>query len=157
MRILKIDHQALKTKCLPITEFNELVKIRLDIMWQAMEKEKGMGLSANQIGFFNRMFVMKGEDGNRYNILNPEILMKSEDLFRVSESCLSLPGILINTKVRSREIVVKFQDETGKEHNGVFTDYDAICFQHEMDHLDGKDFLSYLNRDSRRTIQRKYL
>lgn len=32
MRILKLDHEALKTKCLPVAEFDELLKLRLDIM-----------------------------------------------------------------------------------------------------------------------------
>lgn len=157
MRILKLNHEALKTKCLPVTEFNDLIKLRLDIMWDTMEKANGIGLSANQIGFFNRMFVMKGEDGKRYEIINPEIVMKSENIFRIKEGCLSLPGVSIDTGVRSQEIAVKFYDRDGKETFGVFTDIDAVCFQHELEHLDGKSFLDHLNRAERRLILRKYL
>ena len=157
MRILKLDHEALKTKCLPVTEFDELLKLRLDIMWETMEKANGIGLSANQIGFFNRMFVMKGEDGQRYNIINPEIVMKNDKIFRIKEGCLSLPGIGIDTGVRSQEIAVKFQDIEGKETFGVFSDIDAVCFQHEMEHLEGKSFIDHLNRAERRLILRKYL
>jgi peptide deformylase len=157
MRILKLNHEALKTKCLPVTEFNDLIKLRLDIMWDTMEKANGIGLSANQIGFFNRMFVMKGEDGKRYEIINPEIVIKSENIFRIKEGCLSLPGVSIDTGVRSQEIAVKFYDRDGKETFGVFTDIDAVCFQHELEHLDGKSFLDHLNRAERRLILRKYL
>jgi peptide deformylase len=157
MRILKLDHGALKTKCLPVTDFDELLKLRLDIMWDTMEKANGIGLSANQIGFFNRMFVMKGEDGKRYEIINPEIVMKSENIFRIKEGCLSLPGVSIDTGVRSQEIAVKFYDRDGKETFGVFTDIDAVCFQHELEHLDGKSFLDHLNRAERRLILRKYV
>jgi peptide deformylase len=157
MRILKLNHEALKTKCLPVTEFNDLIKLRLDIMWDTMEKANGIGLSANQIGFFNRMFVIKGEDGKRYEIINPEIVMKSENIFRIKEGCLSLPGVSIDTGVRSQEIAVKFYDRDGKETFGVFTDIDAVCFQHELEHLDGKSFLDHLNRAERRLILRKYL
>lgn len=157
MRILKLNHEALRTKCLPVVEFDELLKLRLDIMWDTMDKANGVGLSANQIGFFNRMFVMKGEDGQRYEIINPEIVMKSENKFRIKEGCLSLPGIGIDTGVRSQEIAVKFYDREGKETFGVFTDIDAVCFQHEMEHLDGKSFTDHLNRADRRLILRKYL
>jgi peptide deformylase len=38
-------------------------------MWNALERANGIGLAANQIGFFNRMFVMKGSDGKRYEIM----------------------------------------------------------------------------------------
>lgn len=100
---------------------------------------------------------MKGEDGKRYEIINPEILMKSENTFRIKEGCLSLPGIGIDTSVRSQEIAVKFYDRDGKETFGVFTDIDAVCFQHELEHLDGKSFVDHLNRAERRLILRKYL
>jgi peptide deformylase len=156
MRILKLNHEALKTRCLPVTEFNDLIRLRLDIMWETMEKEGGIGLAANQIGFFNRMFVMKGEDGKRYDIINPEIMMRSESLFRIKEGCLSLPMVSIDTGVRSQEITVKFHDRDGKETFGVFTNIDAVCFQHEMEHLEGKSFLDHLNRAERRKIFKKY-
>lgn len=157
MKILKLNHEALKTRCLPVTEFNDLIRMRLDIMWETMEKSGGIGLAANQIGFFNRMFVMKGEDGNRYDIINPEIVMRSENLFRIKEGCLSLPKVSIDTGVRSQEIGVKFYDKDGKETFGVFTDIDAVCFQHELEHLEGKSFLNHLNRAERRLILKKYL
>ena len=157
MRILKLDHEALKTQCLPVAVFDELLKLRLDIMWDVMEKAGGVGLSANQIGFFNKMFVMKGEDGQRYEVINPEIILKNDKIFRIKEGCLSLPGVGIDTGIRSQEIAVKFQDRDGKETFGIFTDIDAVCFQHEMEHLNGKSFIDHLNRAKRRLILRKYL
>lgn len=157
MKILKLNHEALKTKCLPVVEFGgELLRLELEIMWTAMEANGGIGLSANQVGFFKRMFVMKGEDGKRYNIINPEIVMKNDKIFRIKEGCLSLPGISIDTGVRSQEIAVKFQDIEGKEAFGVFSDIDAVCFQHEMEHLDGKSFIDHLNRAERRLVLKKH-
>jgi peptide deformylase len=157
MRILKLNHEALKTKCLLVTEFNDLIKLRLDIMWNALERANGIGLAANQIGFFNRMFVMKGSDGKRYEIINPEIIMKSQERFRIPEGCLSLPGVEVDTGVRSQEIALKFYDRDGRGMVGVFTDIDAVCVQHELEHLDGKNFLDHLNRAERRSIMRRYL
>jgi peptide deformylase len=156
MRILRLNHEALKTRCLPVTKFNDLIKLRLDIMWETMEEKGGIGLAANQIGFFNKMFVMKDKDGKRYDIINPEIVTKSKNILRIEEGCLSLPMVSIDTGVRSQEIAVKFYDKNGKKMFKVFTDIDAVCFQHEMEHLEGKNFLDHINRVERRRILKKY-
>jgi peptide deformylase len=158
MRILNLNHEALKTRCLPVNEVDELVRLRLDIMWEAMEKAGGIGLSANQVGFFNAMFVMKGSDDKRYNIINPELVWKGDEPASLKEGCLSLPGVFVPIKNRKREVLINFTDIDGtRQENVLFTDVDAICVQHEMEHLQGKSFLDHLNRADRRLIMRKHL
>jgi peptide deformylase len=68
-----------------------------------------------------------------------------------------LPGVEVDTGVRSQEIALKFYDRDGRDIVGVFTDIDAVCVQHELEHLDGKSFLDHLNRAERRSIMRRYL
>jgi peptide deformylase len=62
----------------------------------------------------------------------------------MEEGCLSLPGVAV-TVTRAKEVTVKAQDETGKEFVKKFSGLPATVVQHEMDHLNGKLLIDYLN------------
>ena len=52
------------------------------------------------------------------------------------EGCLSLPGEFGNVS-RAKRVVVKYQDENGKQEERELSDLDARVVQHEIDHLNG--------------------
>jgi len=113
-------------------------------MYKAMYQHHGIGLAAIQVGYQLRMFVMdcSRSQTNEKVFINPEILEKSDETLRDNEGCLSAPGKTGDVR-RHIRIILKFQDENGKEEKKTFYDLEARCIQHEMDHLDGKLCIDY--------------
>lgn len=157
MKIHKFPHPALFTPCTPVTEFGPELKQHLDKMWDTMVEAKGLGLSANQVGLFDRYFVMQGPFGQRLYVVNPLIRDRSKETSPLVEGCLSAPGDFLSLK-RSEIVYLDYQDETGKPVSKIFTSYFSICVQHEIDHLDGKSFLEseVLDKKTRKRLAKKW-
>jgi peptide deformylase len=124
-----------------------------DDMLYTMRHLGAIGLSANQVGSKRRMFVMQKFDqkNNKPELLicyNPEIIKKYDE-FGVKaerEGCVSFPGLSPQIK-RAAAIEVSYQDDAGNFFETELYDIDARCFQHELDHLDGIVFTSYVPRE----------
>ncbi len=78
----------------------------------------GIGLSANQIG------------------INPRIIKRYDDNVWCEEGCLSFPDEIINVE-RPDRVIVKYEDEDGKDHKIKLSGMAARVFLHEFDHLEG--------------------
>ena len=121
-------------------------------LFTALEKEKGFGLSANQIGVDKRMCVINIKEP--MVLVNPKIVKRSEEAVQYIESCLSLPKTMRKPKntVRSISITVETdnlgtvefgpdeKDKIGTEGHNYFGDeglLECVVAQHEIDHLDG--------------------
>ena len=121
-------------------------------LFTALEKEKGFGLSSNQIGVDKRMCVINIKEPMM--LVNPKIVKRSEDAVQYIESCLSLPKTMRKPKntVRSISITVETdnlgtvefgpdeKDKIGTEGHNYFADeglLECVVAQHEIDHLDG--------------------
>lgn len=121
----------------PIVDPVELEKNMIDIML----KNRGIGLSANQVGVRARMFVMgsQQEPELAQGIFNPLIISATEDIEDLLEGCLSFPGIFLKIK-RPLAIKARWQNNAGNWLEGEFRDYNCKCFLHELDHLEGITF-----------------
>ena len=101
----------------------------------------GVGLSANQIGMDVRAFAMVRDV--EYNdvivCFNPRIVTRSDECVWCEEGCLSFPDQFINVQ-RPDKIIVKYEDEEGKDHKISLSGLASRVFQHEFDHLNGIDF-----------------
>ena len=121
-------------------------------LFTALEKEKGFGLSANQIGVDKRMCVINIKEP--MVLINPKITKRSEEAVQYIESCLSLPKTMRKPKntVRSVSVTVETdnlgtvefgpdeKDKIGTECHNYFGDeglLECVVAQHEIDHLDG--------------------
>jgi len=116
----------------------------IKFMYKAMYQHHGIGLAAIQVGYQKRMFVMdctRSQTGEKV-FINPEIVERSEETIRDNEGCLSSPGKTGDVS-RHIRIILKYQDENGKEERKTFYNLEARCIQHEMDHLDGKLCIDY--------------
>ena len=111
------------------------------ILKQNMIHYEGVGLSANQIGISERVFVMilHMETQEIITCFNPRIIKSYKDCGWFEEGCLSFPDEIINVN-RPNRIVVKYEDEDKKEHKIKLDGFAARIFQHEYDHLEGIDF-----------------
>ena len=101
-----------------------------------MQEHRGIGLAAPQVGIGLRLFVVKTNSGPCCYFFNPEIISTSEETYPFHEGCLSFPGEGIPTN-RSKTIHVRYQNYKGDWCEGRFDGLRSICFQHELDHLNG--------------------
>jgi len=98
----------------------------------------GVGLSANQIGISERVFIMvlNMETEETITCFNPRIIKRYDDDVWCEEGCLSFPDEIINIK-RPDRVVVKYEDEDKKDHKIKLSGIAARVFLHEFDHLEG--------------------
>ncbi len=126
-------------------------------MYETMTAEKGIGLSANQVGkdmrFFIVDFSLYDEQYGRQIFINPEIV-EMDGLTIDEEGCLSLPGI--NEKVRRADrIRVKYKDENFNDRDEEYHEYLSRIIQHEYDHLNGTVFTDKISALKRSFIKNK--
>jgi len=108
------------------------------ILKENMLHYEGVGLSANQIGIGERVFIMmlNMETEETITCFNPRIIKRYEDDVWCEEGCLSFPDEIINIQ-RPDRIVVKYEDEDKKDHKIKLSGMAARVFLHEFDHLEG--------------------
>lgn len=112
------------------------VKEWVDGMVEIMKARNGIGLAANQVGIAKRLFIMQSKGVARVCI-NPDITKRSLKLAVFIEGCLSYPGKRVRTR-RPEKIEVVYQNQQFQRVEECLDGEEAICFQHEYDHLRGK-------------------
>lgn len=131
MEIIKAPHPVLSRKAKPVRGLIDPSLIQ--DMFKTMYAEQGWGLAAPQVGISLRFFVMHIHD--QEVIINPVIISKSKKT-KFDEACLSIPGETI-CKDRYREITIRYNKLDNSQCQRTFHDLEAICIQHEIDHLNG--------------------
>ena len=126
------------------------------ILKENMVHYNGIGLSANQIGIIERVFVMmlNIETEETITCYNPRIIKRYDDNVWCEEGCLSLPGQFAEIE-RPAECTVKYIDYNGKEKEQKVDGLLATCVQHEVDHLNGILFIDYLSKLKKDMIIKK--
>tara|TARA_B100002019_G_C20847491_1_gene392962 strand:- start:23 stop:484 length:462 start_codon:yes stop_codon:yes gene_type:complete len=106
-----------------------------------MIHHEGIGISANQIGIWERAFAMVRDLENNEVIVcfNPRIIKSYSEEVEMEEGCLSYPELFLKVK-RPDKIVVKYEDEDKKTHKMKLKGLASRVFQHEYDHMEGIDF-----------------
>ena len=101
----------------------------------------GIGISANQIGIWERAFAMiRDLDHNEVMVcFNPRIVKSYSEEVEMEEGCLSYPELFLKIK-RPDRIVVKYEDEDKKTHKMKLQGLASRVFKHEYDHMEGIDF-----------------
>ena len=120
-----------------------------DSMFDTMKKYGGIGLTCNQVGLPFNMFVLGDhiglENGLKMSCFNPMIISASEETVAMKEGCLTFPFVFL-TITRPRKIVVKYEDEKGDLQEGNLDGMMSRIFQHEYDHILGKNFTEYASK-----------
>ena len=116
---------------------HHLSKVLIDNMIH----HEGIGISANQIGIWERAFAMVRDLENNEVIVcfNPRIIKSYSKEVEMEEGCLSYPELFLKIK-RPDKIVVKYEDENKKIHKIKLQGLASRVFQHEYDHMEGIDF-----------------
>lgn len=135
--VLGADNSILRKKSVDI-DFADLsfdLKKLSEDMIETMQKEKGVGLAAPQIGKNIRMIVIAPEN-KPIVMINPRISFTSKQTEVQNEGCLSLPGVDIKVE-RPKKIRYTYRDLNGNKIKGKAKGLFARVVQHEIDHLDG--------------------
>jgi peptide deformylase len=145
-QLIKSDNLLLTIPLSNVSEGADRKQIKEDLV-ETMDHFKGIGLSGNQVGIMERVFVMYSNFTKREKIVcfNPKITFESETQELMDEGCLSYPGMWLKVK-RSSWIEVEYEDENGEVIKDTFTDLTARVFQHEYDHMEGLDFTKKVSR-----------
>lgn len=120
---------------------NPIMELLIKRLKMTMKQYGGIGLSANQCGVFERVFVI-GTDQFQIACINPKIIGKSPSTIKGSEGCLSYPGLYLKID-RPDWVEVEFTDENGELKQMRLEGVTARCFQHELDHMNGVRMTDY--------------
>ena len=155
LEILEIPDERLRTIARPVEVFDEALGRLVDDMTETMYSAQGIGLAATQVNVHKRLLVLDVSEGqNQPRVyINPEIV-ESEGSETCEEGCLSVPGIYAEV-TRAETIRVKARNPDGSSFEEQLDGMQAICLQHEIDHLDGKLFIDYLSPLKRRMLTKK--
>jgi peptide deformylase len=114
-------------------------------MWALMYESDGIGLAAPQVGLSQRIIVVDTrETGEKYALVNPEVVWENEEKTVLSEGCLSIPGVKGDV-IRPRKVRVRGLSPEGRPVEVEGTDLLAKVLQHEIDHLNGVLFIDRLS------------
>ena len=111
----------------------------------------GMGLSAIQLGIAKRFFVVvdEVEEGQfeTYVLINPKIISNSMEKIYVElgEGCLSINREVEGIVPRYARVTMEAYDMEGRKIHVRAREELAICFQHELDHLNGILFIDHID------------
>lgn len=125
---------------LPVSDFDQALSQLAADMLETMYDAPGRGLAGPQVGVGQRIFVVDTDwkEGAPHPMVfvNPVIIAASGTRAAGTEACLSIPGKAY-TVSRPLWIDAVWQDAKGGGHAARFTGAKAVCFCHELDHLNG--------------------
>jgi len=151
LEILKFPDSRLREKAVPIAEGEVDAKLRAlaENMAETMYEEPGIGLAAPQVGEGQRLIVMdldwtEGERNLRV-LLNPEIVRQEGKQLSKDEACLSVPDFSADVD-RAERVVVEARTLDWERVEFDCSGLESVCFQHEIDHLDGMLYIYRISR-----------
>jgi peptide deformylase len=138
----------------PVTDVTDELRRLIADMFETMYAAEGIGLAAPQVGRSERLAVVDVE-GKKFTLINPEIVSRTGAAEKAEEGCLSIPDIYGDVE-RPAEVTIRALDENGNQYEASGNELLGRCFQHEIDHLDGKLFIDYLSPLKRRAALAKW-
>jgi peptide deformylase len=157
--ILRWPDSRLSEVCASVGEITAEVRGLAEDMLETMYAAPGRGLAAPQIAVMQRIFVMdagwKTGTPTPLVAIDPVIEAASTVLTSNAEGCLSIPGVSAMV-ARPEAITLSFTDLDGTRVMRQLTGFEALCAQHEIDHLNGIVTLDHLAPGERARVLREY-
>jgi len=139
--VLQFPDRRLREVSKPIEAVTDEIRALARDMLDVMYDEPGIGLAAPQLGFPVRLVVVdvawteEGAEKSPRILVNPEIL-HAEGSITWNEGCLSVPEFQADVE-RAERVRLRATDLDGQALEIDASGLEAVCFQHEIDHLDG--------------------
>ena len=140
--IITLGDPRLRLRGEPVDSFGKYLHGLLDDLAETMRAAPGVGLAAPQVGVALQACVVEVES-QLYELVNPRIVRTDGDDHDL-EGCLSLPGYVAYVTRRERVWVVA-QNRHGRKVKVSGSGLLSRALQHELDHLEGKLFIDYLD------------
>ncbi|MDR3373261.1 MAG: peptide deformylase [Ancalomicrobiaceae bacterium] len=140
----------------PVTFFDaSLAGLAQDLL-DTLRDASGIGIAGPHIGVLARVFVVQiAHDQPVWTCVNPVVVSASADSVRHLEGSISLPGAAEQVE-RPTTVTVAYQDLEGERHEVEATGFLGVCFQHEIDQLDGLFWLKRLSRLKRDRLLKRH-
>jgi peptide deformylase len=157
--VLRFPDRRLAEVSEPIEEVTDEIRVLAKDMLDVMYDEPGIGLAAPQVGETIRLIVVDTEwteedtEQSPLVLVNPEIVQR-EGKLSWTEGCLSVPDFQAEVE-RAESVRLLATDLDGQELVIDAEGLRAVCFQHEVDHLDGILFIDRISRLKREMYVRK--
>jgi peptide deformylase len=158
LSILRYPDPRLHTVAKPVAAVDDRIRRLVDDMLETMYANDGVGLAATQVDVHERVIVMDTSDGRDQPrvLINPELIARSDEMAQGEEGCLSVPQVYDKVQRHAR-VTVRALGRDGMVFEREVEGLEAVCVQHEMDHLVGKVFVEYLSPLKRDRIKTKML
>ena len=157
--VLQFPDRRLREVSKPIEAVTDEIRTLARDMLDVIYDEPGIGLAAPQLGFPVRLVVVdvawteEGAEKSPRILVNPEIV-HAEGKITWNEGCLSVPEFQADVE-RAESVRLRATDLDGKALEIDASELEAVCFQHEIDHLDGVLFIDRISRLKRSIYVRK--
>lgn len=155
MNLVYYPHEVLRATAEPVGGITAELRDILHEMVEIMERNRGVGLAAPQVGLAQRFFVVKLEDQEPLFFINPELTATSHETTVYEEGCLSLPGIWAEVR-RPAAIGIQALNLRGRPFRIDADGFLARVIQHELDHLNGVLFTDHLSEARRNQLLELY-
>jgi peptide deformylase len=148
--VLQFPDRRLAERSREIARIDDAIRELARDMCEVMYDEPGIGLAAPQIGSPVRLIVVdtgwtaEGAEKNPLVLVNPE-LSEHEGSIVWKEGCLSVPEFEAEVE-RAERVLLRARDLDDKPVEIRAEGLQAVCFQHEVDHLDGILFIDRISR-----------
>jgi peptide deformylase len=158
LSILRYPDPRLHTLAKPVVEVDARIRRLIDDMLETMYEADGVGLAATQVDVHECVIVIDTSDArDRPRVLvNPALVAQSEEMVLGDEGCLSVPAVYDKVPRHAR-VTVSALGRDGQPYRFDAEGLEAVCVQHEMDHLLGRVFVEYLSPLKRERIKTKML
>jgi peptide deformylase len=157
--ILLYPDPILKTPAAPVSPNDTGIAPIIQDMLDTLRASTGVALAAPQIGCPVRIIVVdvsrkKGETGHGLVVLlNPRIRHQEQERI-IREGCLSVPDYTGNV-LRYEQTSVEGFAPDGMPVTLATSGFEALAFQHELDHLNGMLFLDRIQSLNTDLFRRK--
>ena len=156
--LLSWPHPILRQVAHPLQRFDDQVHIFKNRLLERMYQAGGVGLAAPQLGIPIAVFVMdcriRSPHSQIYFCANPELELGKDQILS-EEGCLSFPGLKVSVP-RATEVLLTAQNASGTWYKTKLAGLDAICAQHEYEHLQGLSFINNIDYLDQKNILKKY-
>jgi peptide deformylase len=157
LEVRKFPDPILSAHAKEVGEINGRIAGMLNSMVDTMYVARGIGLAAPQVGVLERALVVDTDPDNRgrklIKIINPVIVEASGEI-SYEEGCLSIVNFTAEVD-RAQRVLVRGWSVDQKEVEIEAENLEAVCLQHEIDHLEGKLLTDHISRLKREMYRKR--
>lgn len=162
--VVTIGDPRLKAETTAVGEVHEVAEL-LGRMVDRLRELNGAGLAAPQLGASVKVIVVEVRKTDVFpdrptspllQMINPVLVDQSDATDLGWEGCFSVPG-LMGLVPRAQAVTVTCISPEGTEVTQQYSGYVARVIQHEIDHLDGVEFIDRMTSMQSLTTVTNYL